>query len=84
MSFLAISFTIGAININSQNTNSTASVGENQQSGWTANRKTNSGVGQQIGTFANTANNTFISDNDVTDGNMIDKDNIPSTQGHAL
>jgi hypothetical protein len=84
VSFLAISFTIGAININSQNTNSTASIGKNQQSGWTANRKTNSGVGQQIGIFANTANNTVILDNDVKDGNMIDKNNIPSTQGQGL
>jgi hypothetical protein len=82
--FLAISFTIGAININSQNTNSTASIGENQQSGWTSNRKTNNGVGLQIGIITGTTDNTLIIDNDVIDGNMTDKDNIPSTQGQRF
>lgn len=78
--FLGISFKIGSININSQNTNTTASVGENQQSGWTSNRKTNNGFGVQVGLFQNTTNNTVIYDNDVIDGNMIDKNKIPSTQ----
>ena len=78
--FLAISFNIGSININSQNTNTTASVGENQQSGWTSNRKTNNGFGVQAGLFQNTNNNIVIYDKDVNDGNMIDKNNIPSTQ----
>ena len=33
---MAIAFTLGAININSQNTNSAVAVGENQLPGWAA------------------------------------------------
>lgn len=84
MSFLALPLSIGAININSQNTNAAVSVGENQLTGWSAHRKTNNGVGLQIGIFANTANYTVIVDNDVSDGNMIDPDNIPGVQVQTL
>ncbi|NHM34103.1 hypothetical protein [Neobacillus terrae] len=81
---MAFYFSIGPITINSQNTNSTVSFGENQQSGWTSNRKTNNGVGLQAGIFGIYANKTVINDNDTKDGNMIDEDNINSTQGQGL
>ena len=81
---MAIPAGVGVININSQNTNASLGVGENQMSGWSAHRKTNNGVGLQIGMFLNTANWTLIVDPDVNDGNMIDPDLIPAVQGQAL
>jgi hypothetical protein len=84
VSFLAIAFTVGAININSQNTNAAATVGENQLSGWSSHRKTNNGVGIQVGIFTNTLNYTNIIDPDVSDGNIVDPDVIPAVQGQAL
>jgi hypothetical protein len=84
VSFLAIAFSVGAININSQNSNAAVSVGENQLPGWSSHRKTNNGVGIQVGIFTNTLNYTNIIDPDVSDGNIVDPDVIPAVQGQAL
>ena len=81
---MAIAFTVGAININSQNSNAAASVGENQLPGWSSHRKTNNGVGIQVGIFTNTLNYTNIIDPDVTDGNIIDPDVVPAVQSQAI
>ncbi|MCQ6280775.1 hypothetical protein [Bacillus sp. EB600] len=81
---MAIPLLVGAININSQNTNSATSIGENQLSGWSSHRKTNNGVGLQIGIFTNTLNYTIIIDSDVNDGNIFDPDILPAVQGQAI
>lgn len=81
---MAIAFSVGAININSQNSNAAVSVGENQLPGWSSHRKTNNGVGIQVGLFTNTLNYTNIIDPDVSDGTMIDPDVIPSVQSQAI
>lgn len=84
MNFLAIPLFVGSINVVQQNTNSALAVGQNQLPGWSAHRKTNNGVGQQTGLFANTANYTLILDNDLNDGQINDPDFIPGVQGQAL
>ena len=81
---LTIPFTIGAINVNSQNTNAAISVGENQLTGWASHRKTNNGVGIQVGPFANMGNVSFIYDTDVVDGQMNDQDLTPGVQSQLL
>ncbi|WP_042454386.1 hypothetical protein [Neobacillus dielmonensis] len=81
---MALPLSIGAININSQNTNAAVSVGENQLSGWSSHRKTNNGFGIQVGLFTNNLNYTLIMDSDVIDGQMNDQDVIPAGQGQAL
>jgi len=65
-------------------TNSGVFLGESQQNNWSAHRKTNNGIGQQNGIFANTADVVNIIDNDVTDGNIIDPDLTPSIQSQAI
>ncbi|WP_026692312.1 hypothetical protein [Peribacillus kribbensis] len=81
---MAIPAGVGIININSQNTNASLGVGQNQMPGWSSHRKTNNGFGIQAGMFANTANWTLIADPDVNDGNIIDPDFIPSAQGQTI
>ena len=81
---MAIPIAIGAINVNSLNTNSTVSVGENQLSGWSSHRKTNNGVGIQVGIFTNSLNYTIIVDNDLADAQITDPDIIPGIQTQAL
>jgi len=81
---MAVIFSLGAININQQNTNSGVGIGENQQFGWSAHRKTNNGVGQQVGLFWNMANLTNIIDNDLNDGQIVDPDIIPAAQGQSV
>lgn len=81
---MAIPLAIGAINIAMQNTNSSVSVGQNLQSGWSAHRKTNNGAGNQSGLFSNIGNLTIIIDNDLNDGNIFDPDIYTGAQGQAL
>jgi Spore germination protein gerPA/gerPF len=81
---LAIPLAIGAINVNSLNTNAVVSVGENQLYGWSSHRKTNNGVGIQVGIFTNSLNYTIIVDNDLADAQMLDPDIIPGVQSQAL
>jgi hypothetical protein len=81
---LAIGFTLGAININSQNTNSAISIGENQLTGWAAHRKVNNGIGFFAGNVLNMGNISSIIDPDGVDG-LINNQNItPSVQSQAL
>lgn len=81
---MAIGFTLGAININSQNTNSAISIGENQLTGWAAHRKVNNGIGFFAGNVLNMGNISSIIDPDGVDG-LINNQNItPSVQSQAL
>jgi hypothetical protein len=82
--YLAIAFTLGAININSQNTNSAITVGENQLPGWAAHRKTNNGMGFFAGNVLNTGNISSIVDPDGVDGIMNNQNISPSVQSQAL
>ncbi|MEH7385846.1 hypothetical protein V7147_10600 [Bacillus sp. JJ1521] len=81
---MTVPFSIGAINIQMQNTNSAVSVGQNQLSGWSSHRKTNNGAGNQAGFYANITNLTIIIDNDLIDGQINDNDITPAGQGQAL
>lgn len=81
---MPLAFTLGAINVNSINTNSTISVGENQLPGWTAHRKINNGVGFFAGNVLITGNATFINDPDGVDGLMTSQNISPSVQSQAL
>jgi hypothetical protein len=81
---LALSFAVGAINVNSQNTNAAISVGENQLPGWAAHRKVNNGLGFQAGNFLNIGNGTFIVDTDAIDGQINNANISPSVQGQTL
>lgn len=81
---MAIAFTLGSINVNSQNTNSAISVGENQLPGWAAHRKVNNGIGFLAGNVLNTGNISGINDPDLIDGMMNNQNIAPSAQGQAL
>ncbi|WP_442599902.1 hypothetical protein [Neobacillus sp. D3-1R] len=81
---MALGIVVGAINVNSQNTNSTISVGENQMPGWAAHRKINNGIGAQMGIFLTTGNGAFILDTDAIDGQMNNANVSPSAQNQAL
>jgi hypothetical protein len=48
------------------------------------NRKTDNGVGLQLGIFEETENYTIIIDNDINDGKMSDTDIIPTVQGQGI
>ena len=81
---MAIGFTLGAINVNSQNTNSAISIGENQLPGWAAHRKVNNGIGFFAGNVLNMGNVASVIDPDGVDG-LINNQNIsPSVQSQAL
>ncbi|WP_053360798.1 hypothetical protein [Bacillus sp. FJAT-27251] len=81
---MAIAFTLGAININSQNTNSAVAVGENQLPAWAAHRKTNNGNGFFAGNVFNTGNVANVIDPDGVDGMMNNQNIAPSVQSQAL
>ncbi|MED1203949.1 hypothetical protein [Heyndrickxia acidicola] len=81
---MALSFAVGAINVNSQNTNAAISVGENQLPGWAAHRKVNNGLGFQAGNFFNMGNGTFTVDTDFIDGQINNANISPSVQGQSL
>lgn len=73
-----------SIIVNGQETNSTVSVGQNQQDGWAAHCKQNVGVGMLFG-LNNTINTlNVINDCDLLDAPISDNDIIPSAQGQAL
>jgi hypothetical protein len=81
---VAIGFTLGAINVNSQNTNAAISIGENQLPGWAAHRKVNNGIGFFAGNVLNMGNAALVIDPDGVDG-LINNQNIsPSVQSQAL
>jgi hypothetical protein len=81
---LAIVFTLGAINVNSQQTNTAISIGENQLPGWTAHRKVNNGMGSFAGNVVNAGNISSIVDPDGMDGMMNNQNITPSAQNQAL
>lgn len=81
---MPLAFTVGAINVNSQNTNSVIAVGENQLPGWAAHRKVNNGIGFFAGNVLNTANAACINDPDAIDGMMNNQNISPSVQNQAL
>ncbi|OCA85079.1 hypothetical protein [Pseudobacillus wudalianchiensis] len=81
---MAIAFTLGSINVNSQNTNSAISIGENQLPGWAAHRKVNNGMGFQAGNVFNAGNTMGVNDPDAIDGMMNNQNISPSAQGQAL
>ena len=81
---MAIAFTLGAININSQNTNAVVAVGENQLPGWAAHRKTNNGMGFFAGNVLNAGNLAPVVDPDGVDGMMNNQNISPSVQSQAL
>jgi hypothetical protein len=82
--YVAIAFTLGAININSQQTNTAIAVGENQLPGWAAHRKVNNGFGFFAGNTLNAGNMSFVIDPDGVDGVMNNVNISPSVQNQAL
>jgi hypothetical protein len=81
---LAIVFTLGAINVNSQQTNTAISIGENQLPGWASHRKVNNGIGFFAGNVVNAGNISSIVDPDGVDGMMNNQNITPSAQNQAL
>ncbi|MBM7645301.1 hypothetical protein JOD45_001512 [Scopulibacillus daqui] len=81
---MAVNFSFGSINVNSQARNSTVSVGESNMPGWTYYGKSAYGNGFFIGI----SNTQFVSGN-VNDMDGIDNPistatNDPSVQGQGL
>ncbi|RLL41776.1 hypothetical protein D8M04_17055 [Oceanobacillus piezotolerans] len=81
---MAVAFTLGAININSINTNAVVTVGENQLPAWAAHRKVNNGIGFFAGNVLNAGNFASTVDPDGVDGMMNNQNISPSVQGQAL
>lgn len=81
---MAIAFTLGAINVNSQQTNTAIAIGENQLPGWSAHRKVNNGIGFFAGNVLNAGNASSIVDPDGVDGMMNNQSISPSVQNQAL
>lgn len=81
---LSVNISFGSINVNAQNTNSTVSIGEASQAGWSAHSKNNFGNGMLFGwnNSFNMINNIF--DNDVIDSPIIDDDAVGSAQNQQL
>ncbi|UUZ86312.1 hypothetical protein LJK88_24665 [Paenibacillus sp. P26] len=73
-----------AINVNTQNRDSTISIGEVVQSGWASHGKNNFGNGNMFGisAAANILNN--IIDNDLVDSPIFDLQNAPTAQNQML
>ncbi|WP_338472381.1 hypothetical protein R4Z10_06440 [Niallia sp. XMNu-256] len=81
---MAIAFTLGAINVNSQQTNAVVTVGENQLPGWAAHRKVNNGYGFFAGNVLNAGNMASVIDPDGVDGMMNNQNIAPGVQSQAL
>lgn len=81
---MPLAFSLGAINVNSQNTNAAISVGENQLPGWAAHRKINNGNGTFAGNIFNMGNSSFVFDPDGVDAVMNNQNISPSVQSQAL
>jgi len=81
---VAIAINFAAINVNAMNRETTISIGENNQPGWSAHNKNNFGTGLLFGInmTANQLNN--ILDSDVVDSPIYDMDGIPSAQNQTL
>ncbi|MDN0191575.1 hypothetical protein QI003_23965 [Bacillus stercoris] len=81
---MAIGFTLGAINVNSQQTNTAIAIGENQLPGWAAHRKVNNGIGFFAGNVLNQGNVSTVIDPDGMDGVMNNQNISPSVQNQTL
>jgi len=81
---MAISINFVSIVINSQNTNSTVSLGENAQSAWNAHQKKNFGNGMYFGNTASPNNIINILDNDIIDMPVQDNDIAPTAQNQSV
>lgn len=81
---MAVTISFVAINVNSQETNATVSIGENSQAAWTSHNKQNFGNGMFFGNTLTPNNWILISDNDVIDMPVNDNDITPSAQNQTL
>jgi hypothetical protein len=81
---VAVAINFIAINVNTQNRDSTISIGEVVQSGWAAHGKNNFGTGNLFGisSVVNVMNN--IMDNDVIDSPTFDLQNVPTAQNQQI
>lgn len=74
---MAIPIIYNAVNVNGQYTNTTVSIGENAQSGWSAHSKNNFASGPQMGSNLIITPMNYIFDPDNIDSPIIDPDIIP-------
>ncbi|GGE49784.1 hypothetical protein GCM10011391_30690 [Pullulanibacillus camelliae] len=80
---MAVNINFAAINVNALNRDSSISIGENNQPGWSAHSKNNLGAGLLQGfNVVNQVSN--ILDNDVVDSPINDQDGIPGNQNQTL
>ncbi|GGH88160.1 hypothetical protein JOD43_000631 [Pullulanibacillus pueri] len=80
---MAVNINFAAINVNAINRDSSVSIGENNQPGWSSHSKNNYGDGLLFGiNLINQMNN--IMDNDVIDAPINDQDGIPGNQNQTL
>jgi len=80
---VAVNIGFGAINVNALNRNSSISVGEINQPGWSSHSKNNLGAGLLQG-FNMVNQISTILDNDVVDAPINDQDGIPGNQNQTL
>jgi hypothetical protein len=81
---MAVAINFIAINVNTQNRDSTISIGEIVQSGWAAHGKNNFGNGNMFGISATTNVLNNIVDNDFIDSPIFDLQNAPTAQNQQV
>ncbi|MBM7646790.1 hypothetical protein JOD45_003024 [Scopulibacillus daqui] len=81
---MAINFSLGSINVNSQARNSSVSVGETNLPGWTYYGKSAYGIGFHIGIFNQQFVYGNVNDMDAIDNPIGTATNDPSIQGQSL
>lgn len=81
---MAVPIIFNAININGQYTNTTVSIGENAQPGWSAHSKNNFGVGTVMGINLVITPISNVLDPDVIDAPITDPDIIRNFENQQL
>jgi hypothetical protein len=77
---MSVNIIYNAINVNSLNTNSTVSIGQNAQTNWDSHNKNNYGNGSHSGIVNVLAPSNIIFDNDILDTPINDPDFVPTAQ----
>lgn len=81
---MSVNITFLTLNVDGQYRNSTISIGEANQGGWSAHKKRNGGNGMLFG-WNNSVNMlNYIADNDPIDAPIIDRDFVTSLQNQNL
>ncbi|MDC3413712.1 hypothetical protein [Terrihalobacillus insolitus] len=80
---MTYSILFDSVNVNTQDTNATITVGENVQSGWNAHSKNNFGNGMLFGWNYTIHSRNYVMDSDTTDTIISDNEFDATNQGQV-